>query len=139
MNQNDYIPSEIILDLYENPINYGELKDYDLFLSGKNTSCGDIIGIYIKLSKDKKKIKKISYTHYGCVISKASGSITTDLVINKSIDDILNYNSQEILNSLGGVIETRQRCAFLAINILKKGLSSYLEDKKIPFNKFVEI
>ncbi len=132
MNE-DYIPSQIILDYYSNPVNYGKLKKYDLTITGKNSDCVDIITFYLQLSKDKKTIQKISFEHSGCVISKAGGCITTELVINKKISEILSISPETLINNLGGVLKTRIKCAYLSINLLKKGLSDFL--KKETFSK----
>ena len=133
-----YIPSEIILDLYENPINYGILPKPDIKLIADNLGCGDHIIIHIKLSKNT--IKNIKYTFEGSVISKAGASIATDLILNKSIDFTLSLKDKEILEKVGGVIETRQKCLLFALNVIKKGLVSYLETKsKKPFTLKLKI
>lgn len=127
-----YIPSEVIMDLYENPLNYGILKKYDIKLISNNLGCGDLITIYIKL--EKNIIKNIKHTFSGSVISKAGASIATELVLNKSIDDVIKFDSNVILEQLGGVIKTRQKCALFTIDVIKNGLNRFIENLyKTPF------
>lgn len=133
----DYIPSQIILEYYSNPVNYGVLKPYDLKIEGKNKDCTDHVSIYLLFSKDKKKVSKISFTHTGCVISKAGACIVTELVLDKKIEDILKIKPEAIVENLGGVLQTRIRCAYLTINLIKKALKE--KNLKFPTSVFYEI
>jgi len=129
----DYIPSQIILDYYTNPVNYGVLKPFDVKIIGKNKNCTDLVSIYLKLSKDLV-IKKISFEHSGCVISKAGMCVLTELLENKSLKEISSFDEKSITENLGGVLQTRTRCAFLGINLLKK-ISKDIIGKKVTFPK----
>jgi nitrogen fixation NifU-like protein len=126
----DYIPSQIILDYYTNPVNYGVLKPFDIKIIGKNKNCTDIVSIYLKLSTDFV-IKKISFEHSGCVISKAGMCVLTELLENKSLDQILFFDDKLITDNLGGVLQTRIRCAFLGLNLLKEVAKDILKKKPI--------
>jgi NifU-like protein involved in Fe-S cluster formation len=134
-----YVPSEIILDLYENPLHYGIIKDYNIKFNANNLDNGDNITIYIKLVKNT--IKKIKFTFEGSVISKAGASIAIDLVLNKSIYSVLDFDNNIILKKLGDVIKNRQKCAFFAMDVLKNGFSSFINKNKLklPFNLKLDI
>lgn len=134
----DYIPSQIILDYYSDPVNYGVLTPYDLKIIGKNKDCADLVTIYVKFSKNI--VKKISFKHSGCVISKAGASITTELVLNKSIPEIISLNQDLLFESMGGVLQTRIKCAFLGLNLLKKAFLDISKNKtKFPKTLSLEI
>jgi len=124
----DYIPSQIILDYYSNPINYGSLKSFDIKIIGKNKNCTDIVSIYLILSKTLK-IKKITFQHSGCVISKAGMCVITELLKNKTLKEVLVFDNKQIINYLDGVLQTRTRCAFLGLNLLKEMAKDVLENK----------
>ncbi|NCP71824.1 Fe-S cluster protein [archaeon] len=129
----DYIPSQIILDYYSNPVNYGVLKPFDIKIEGNNSGCSDKVTIYVKFSKDKKIVKNISFVHSGCVISKAGGCIATELSLNKKIDEIINLKPESIIENLDGVLQTRVRCAYLTLNLLKVALKKFIsEQPKTP-------
>jgi len=132
----DYIPSQIILDYYSNPVNYGSLVPFDIKIVGKNKNCSDIVSIYLKLSKNLV-IKKISFKHSGCVISKAGMCVLTELLKNKSLKEISSFDEKLIIDNLGGVLKTRTRCAFLGLNLLKVALKDYLKKKEIPPKTYV--
>ena len=80
------IYQENILDHYKNPRNFGKLKNPDIVAKDANTLCGDEIEIQIKL-KDGK-IEDIRFSGPGCAISRASGSMLTEYVKGKSVDEV---------------------------------------------------
>ncbi len=124
----DYIPSQIILDYYSDPVNYGPLSKPDIKITGHNKGCTDTVTIYLQLNKDK--IKKITFQHSGCVISKAGGCIATEVVMGKTIKEVLLLKPETIIENLGGVLKTRVSCAYLTINLIKKALLDFSKNKK---------
>jgi nitrogen fixation NifU-like protein len=71
---------------------------------------------------ENNKIKEIGYEGYGCSISQASADILSEWALNKTIEEILNLKDNEFLEMLGGVIQTRQKCALLSLETLKRAL-----------------
>ena len=53
------------IDYFSNPRNMGEIKDADEVAEGGNPACGDVVKLWIKLSKDKKKISDIKFKAFG--------------------------------------------------------------------------
>ncbi len=90
---------EVILDHNKNPRNYGLLEGYNLLGVGKNPLCGDQYNIYIKF-KDNKIID-IKFEGSGCAISKASASLMTTLVMNKTKEEAIKLfeDFQKIITS----------------------------------------
>ena len=61
---------ENILDHFKNPRNYGKLNDPDFEADEENISCGDRIGIQIKLKNSMpKSIEEIKFHGEGCAIA----------------------------------------------------------------------
>lgn len=75
---------EIILDHNKNPKNYREIAAATHYAQGYNPLCGDKVDIYLLIEGDR--IKDVSFTGSGCAISKASASIMTTVLKNKSVD-----------------------------------------------------
>ena len=140
---------EVILDHNKNPRNFGNLDGYNLLGVGKNPLCGDQYNIYIKY--ENNIIKDIKFEGSGCAISKASASLMTTLVINKTkevalklFDDFQQIITSDIneeyelekfgkLSVLVGVREfpARVKCAGLAWHTL----NSAFENENIDINK----
>ena len=57
-------------------------------------------------------------------ISKASASLFTEEIKQKSLEDLKKIEAQEVLDLLGiPLTPTRSKCALLIFTTLKKGLS----------------
>jgi len=131
MNQADSgIYSELILDLYKNPDNAGSIENPSLRAEGGNPLCGDLVTMYVNL-KDNL-IQEIKFQGQGCAISIAAESILTHLVKGKTIDKVLEMDSETLLKELGPVVQTRIKCAILGLYTLQKGLEEYKSHPEIP-------
>ncbi|MEM3382466.1 MAG: SUF system NifU family Fe-S cluster assembly protein [Nitrososphaerales archaeon] len=119
------IYTRMIIDLYRNPLNYGEIEKPDIKAKDTNPICGDIIEIQIKLNKDI--IKDVKFNGKGCAISMASASLLTEMIKGKSIDESLKMDKNDILDALGIKMSlVRLKCALLPLRTLKMGIYSYL-------------
>jgi len=76
---------EVIVDHGQRPRNFHKLKDANLSAEGFNPLCGDRITIYLRL--DGNVIKDIGFEGEGCAISKASSSLMTVSLKNKTKTD----------------------------------------------------
>ncbi|MEK6958105.1 MAG: Fe-S cluster assembly sulfur transfer protein SufU [archaeon] len=117
------IYTEIILDLYRNPVNRGKLEGADVEAQGGNPTCGD--NVYFTMKIGEGKIQDIKFLGSGCAISTAAESLLTEMVKGKSIKHAKKISGEQLLGELGGIIQTRMKCALLGLNVLKKGLEAY--------------
>jgi nitrogen fixation NifU-like protein len=122
--QQDPLYRDIILEHWQHPQNYGILDDADIDIEENNPYCGDHIRLTIKLEKNKTKIKKVAFEGVGCAISKASSSLFTEELKNKTLEDVQKLDPQEVLDLLGiPLTPTRTKCALLIFKTLQKGLN----------------
>ncbi|MBM04748.1 MAG: SUF system NifU family Fe-S cluster assembly protein [Chloroflexi bacterium] len=133
---------EIIIDHSRNPRNFGKLDTANKTAEGYNPLCGDQITLYIEL-KDKL-INKIKFSGSGCAISKASASLMTEAINQKTESEAIiifnnfrqmitkttdeDYDSDILgdLEILKGVsaFPARIKCATLAWHALKSILDN---------------
>jgi nitrogen fixation NifU-like protein len=120
--------ADVILDYYKNPRNYGTIQNPDTQARDVNPLCGDEIGIYLKITNNK--ISEIKFTGRGCAISQSSASMLTELVINKSLNDIKKLTSDDVKEMLGiELSHVRIKCAMLGLKVLKLSVYQYLGEK----------
>ena len=115
---NDELTRAYIIDLYQNPLNYGKLEDFNFSKKGENPLCGDSVTIYMKIIKNK--IENISFEAQGCIISNVSASILMKEVKGMSIESF-NENFQfDIIKEklLIQLTPSREKCARLSFDIL---------------------
>ncbi|ETA74453.1 Fe-S cluster assembly sulfur transfer protein SufU [Ligilactobacillus equi] len=77
---------QVILESAMHPHHYGHLEKFTHKIHLKNPTCGDSLDLEVLL-KDGK-VKDLAFSGQGCTISKASASLMTDVVINKSCEEI---------------------------------------------------
>lgn len=114
--------SETVLELYKNPLNFGELKNATIHAELGNPSCGDVVHVFLRI--ERGKIVAASFTGRGCAVSQASASLLTELVKGKTVFQAKTISSDDLFEQLGGVIQTRIKCATLSLSALKKALQN---------------
>lgn len=115
--------TEIILDLYKNPLNKGNLEYPTHEFFKNNPLCGD--EIKIQLIVNDNKIKEVKFQGIGCAISLASASLLTEKIKNISVDEAKNLNKDDILEMLHiPISQPRLRCALLSLDALRGALEN---------------
>jgi len=125
------IYSEIIIDLYKNPINFGKLSNPSITLQGGNPLCGDEVQFELKL--EAGIVKDIKFTGHGCAISRASESLLSEMIKGKKFEEIERIKDEDVFEVLGNVVQTRVKCALLPLQVLKQGFMKYREKPNIKF------
>jgi nitrogen fixation NifU-like protein len=134
---------QLIIDHSQQPHNFRAIDNANYTQNGHNPLCGDKITLYIK--EQDGIISNIGFQGVGCAISTASASLMSDMVKNKSKEEVMalfdlfqqmvttgNIEDAERLGKLvvlSGVTEfpMRVKCATLPWHTLRAAL---LKDKK---------
>ena len=77
---------DIIMDHYRYPRGKKHLEQASIKGEGKNPTCGDEIEMELKIDHDK--VEDLSIICKGCAISVASGSILSEIIKGKSLDEV---------------------------------------------------
>lgn len=78
---------ELILDHNRRPRNFGDMPNADREAHGHNPLCGDRWTVALKVSDNI--IRDVKFNGSGCAISKASASLMTEAVRERSVDEAL--------------------------------------------------
>lgn len=125
---------EILLDHYENPRHRHKMDEPDVMMPGGNPGCGDVVMVYLRAGEDGKPVAEVSWEGEGCTISQAASSILMELVHDEdwTLDDILNTDYGDMMDLLGReVVQTRTRCATLALGTLKAAVRRYQREQRM--------
>ena len=145
---------EEILEHWRNPQNFGELEKPDLVIEQVNSLCGDEVTFYFRLGNRKQEtrdtkqvtsntkrkrvtsaelhVMDVRFTGSGCAISMASASMLSEAIKGKSAKQIEKITGQDVLGLIGGeVAPARLKCAFLALEALRKLPSSSLRASRV--------
>lgn len=111
---------EQILDHAQNPRHWGEIKAADRVLEGANLSCGDELRFFLKIDKPGKIIA-IRWNGRACAICLASASMLSEQIVDKTIREIQNISTDDILRNLQIPLSPiRLKCALLPLLTLQK-------------------
>jgi nitrogen fixation NifU-like protein len=120
---------EYLLDHYQHPRNHGALEHPDVTMPGGNPGCGDVVTIYLKVG-GSDNVERVTFEGNGCTISQAAASILTEMVEGKPLADVDEMDFNDMIDELGReVVNTRPRCATLALGTLKAAITKYRTDK----------
>lgn len=117
--------NEVILDHFRNPRNVGEMADADIRTTEGSPACGDQITLYLKVDAATKRIDDVKFQSYGCASNIATGSVITEMVKGKTLDEAKALSWQSANERLGGLPPVKVHCAVLAVEALHAAVEKY--------------
>lgn len=121
----DFEYSSVAIDHAENPRNLGPLE----FCNGHGRitgTCGDTMEFWLQIRGER--IHRANFITDGCGSSVACGSMTTELAIGKTIDEVFDIQQKGVLDALGGFPEEVQHCALLATDTLHAACEDFIKN-----------
>ena len=109
-------------DHLAHPRNAGELPDANAVADEKNPVCGDRLRLSL-IVKDNR-IEAVRYLAYGCPPTLVCGSILTELIVGRTIEEAKSLTRAELVSAAGGLPSRKQHAAALAIETLHVALAS---------------
>jgi NifU-like protein involved in Fe-S cluster formation len=112
--------SSIFNDHFANPRNAGELPDADATGEETNPICGDRMRLSLRVLEGR--IEAAGFLAYGCPPTLVCGSILTELITGKTVDEAARLTRRDLVEALGGLPSRKQHAAALAIETLRAAL-----------------
>ena len=78
--------SDILLDHFRHPRNYGSLAAPDISNEQFNPLCGDRIRLELKL--DHSTVNEARFKGDACAISTAAASLLTELILGQDVEEL---------------------------------------------------
>lgn len=125
--------SKKVIQHFTHPHNQGKIKNPSGVGVVGNPVCGDIMRLYIKVSKNKKGeeiIKDIKFETLGCGAAIATSSMITDLSKGKPIKLASGISRGDVAKNLEGLPPTKMHCSNLAADALHKAIEDYRNKMK---------
>ena len=119
--------SKKVIEHFSKPHNQGIIKDADGVGTVGNPTCGDIMKLYIKVSKNKKEeiIEDVKFETLGCGAAIATSSMITDLAKGKTLKEAEKITRQNVADELEGLPPTKMHCSNLAADALHEAIKNY--------------
>ena len=115
--------SATAIEWYGNQVNVGVLENADEALAYTGL-CGDSIKLYLKI-RDGTVIEDTRFQYLGCPASAACGSVVTQMIIGKTVQEAMRITEDDVFQALGGVPAHECHCAELALTTLHKTIAKY--------------
>ena len=117
----------LLVEHFESPRHKGALEDANVVMSGGSPECGGSVTVYLK-GDGNGEVEALSWTGQGDTISMGATSIVVERILREglSIDDVLEMDYEEIIDSLGrDIIGNRTRHATLGLSTIKAAVRQY--------------
>ncbi len=121
--------TKLVIEHFKNPHNIGEIEDADVKVTEGSPACGDMLTLYLKVDPSTHKIVDVKFQSYGCASNIATGSIMTDMVKGKTIEEAEKITWKDAAEALGGLPPVKVHCSVLAADALHSALEIYVEKK----------
>ena len=118
--------SEKVIDHYENPRNVGSFDNSDENVGSGMVgapACGDVMKLQIKVNNEGI-IEDARFKTYGCGSAIASGSLVTEWVKGKSLDEAQAIKNTDIADELE-LPPVKIHCSILAEDAIKAAIADY--------------
>ena len=117
--------TEKVMEHFMNPRNMGEIENADAVGTVGNAKCGDIMRIFLKI--ENGIVVDAKFKTFGCGSAIATSSMATEMIIGKSIDEVLQLSNKAVAEALDGLPPQKMHCSLLAEQAVKAALKEYYE------------
>ena len=111
--------SEKVMDHFTHPRNVGTIENADGVGEVGNAKCGDIMKIFLKISKD------------GVI---ASSSMATEMIKGKPVSQALELTNKAVVEALDGLPAHKIHCSVLAEEAVKAAVKDYYDKNGIAYD-----
>ena len=119
--------TEKVMQHFMHPHNVGVIENPDGYGKVGNPSCGDIMEIFIKVDNDI--ITDVKFRTFGFASAIASSSVSTDMIIGKTVEEALKLTNKQVVDELGGLPAVKMHCSVLAEEAIKMAIEDYLSKR----------
>jgi NifU-like protein involved in Fe-S cluster formation len=119
--------SEIVMEHFRHPRNVGRIDEPDAKAIEGSPACGDMVAIYLKVDEKSHRITDVKFESYGCASNIATGSIITEMVKGKTLEEAKLISWKQASEALGGLPPIKTHCSILAVDGLRAAIQNYEE------------
>jgi len=116
------VHSPVLLDHFQNPRNVGELPPPAVTVEVSNPACGDILRFSVLVQEGR--IQEARFKARGCVASIACGSVLTERVLGKTLEEAAKISAAEVASAIGGLPPESGHAGVLAEDALRAALKA---------------
>jgi nitrogen fixation NifU-like protein len=115
--------SATVLDHFQHPRILGELPDPDAVAEVENPACGDTTRLSIRV--EDGRITAAGFLAEGCPAAIAASSMTTELIIGRTLDEAASLRDEDVAAALDGLPRNKLHCSVLAEDVILAVVEDY--------------
>jgi len=115
--------SDIVQEHFEYPRNVGVIDNADAEAFVSNPACGDTMHLYLRINDNR--IVEAKFKTMGCPAAIAASSMTTEMLIGRTVEESLQLTRQEVSQALGGLTPQKVHCSVLSEDAIKAAIASF--------------
>jgi nitrogen fixation NifU-like protein len=119
--------SDIVQDHFEHPRNVGVIENADAEAFVSNPACGDTMHLYLRINDNR--IVEAKFKTMGCPAAIAASSMTTEMLIGRTVEESLQLTRQEVSQALGGLTPQKVHCSVLSEDAIKAAIASFRKQR----------
>jgi len=116
--------NEKFLNHFLHPRNVGEIEDADGIGQIGDSTCGDVVKVWIKVKEDR--IADVKFRVFGCPAAIATSSAMTELAMGKSLDEATEITDEVVSDAVGGLSPDKLHCSNLGAAALYEAIMNYV-------------
>ena len=106
-----------VLDHFQSPRNAGELEGATATVELTNPACGDVLRLAARV--EDGRVVEARFKCLGCVPAMAGGSVLTELVKGRRVEELDALSEGDVIQALGGLPPASRHAAQLAVETLR--------------------
>ena len=111
-----------ILEILQNPSNVGILRGANAIGKAQSEICSDILKFYLLI--EDGVVTEARFKTFGGATLIAVASVTTNLINGKTVDEVLSFDTNDILREIGELPNKKSYC----LNLVSQALMNAVED-----------
>ncbi len=112
-----------IMEILQNPQNAGMLRGANAIGRADSDICSDIVKFYLQI--EDGKVIDARFKTFGGATLIAVCSVAAQMIIGLSVDEVLNFNINDVLEELGEIAPQKDYCLNLASQALTNAVEDY--------------
>lgn len=115
--------SDLVQEHFERPRNIGVVDNADAEAVVSNPACGDVMHLSLRIAQGC--IVEAKFKTMGCPAAIAAGSVTTELLLGRRVEEALQVTRTEVNTALGGLTPQKMHTSVLAEDAVRAALRAY--------------
>lgn len=120
--------TDIVQEHFEQPRNVGMIANANAAAEVSNPACGDVMYLYLRI--EDNRIVEARFQTQGCPAAIAAGSMTTEMLRGKTVEESLALKRDEVNKALGGLPPQKVHASVLSEDAVRAAIANFRQQQQ---------